>query len=90
MALTIHLPAVLAERAGGARVVQASGTNLGEVLERIASEYPDLVEVIRGRGGLSRFVNVYVDNVDVRASGGLATTIPADAEIVVVPAVAGG
>ena len=51
--------------------------------------HPD-EHVIRGRDGLSRFVNLYVDDVDVRGTGGLATPLGPGTEIVVVPAVAGG
>ncbi|WP_218052487.1 MoaD/ThiS family protein [Cellulomonas algicola] len=88
--MTIHLPAVLAGRAGGSRTVTSTGTTVAEALERTAQEHPDLVQVIRGREGLSRFVNLYVDDVDVRGTGGLATPLAPGAEIVVVPAVAGG
>lgn len=90
MKATMLLPAVLAERAGGSRTLEVSGRTLGEVLDHVAVEHAELVEVIRGRQGISRFMNIYVNQIDVRDSGGLQTRIEAGDEITVVPAVAGG
>lgn len=90
MPVTLLLPAVLAPRAGGSRQVVTAGTTVGEVLDNVALTHADLVEVIRGRDGLSRFVNLYVGDTDVRSTGGLATVVAPGAEITVIPAVAGG
>ncbi|KQY22783.1 hypothetical protein ASD16_09165 [Cellulomonas sp. Root485] len=90
MTATMLLPAVLAGRAGGARTLHVTGATIAEVLEHVGAEHADLVEVIRGREGLSRYVNVYVNEVDVRGSGGLDTPVAAGDEIAVIPAVAGG
>ncbi|WP_273651134.1 MoaD/ThiS family protein [Cellulomonas fimi] len=90
MTATIVLPAVLAARAGGARTLHATGGTLREVLADAAQAQPAVVDVIQGHGELSRFVNVYVDAVDVRVTGGLDTPVTDGAEITVIPAVAGG
>jgi sulfur-carrier protein len=90
MTVTMTLPSVLASRAGGLRSLSTHGATVAEVLDNVALEHSGLVEVIRGRDGLSRFVNLYVDEVDVRSSGGLEAPVGADAEISVIPAVAGG
>ncbi|MDM8085111.1 MoaD/ThiS family protein [Cellulomonas cellasea] len=90
MTVTMLLPAVLAGRAGGLRSVRTAGSTLGEVLDNVAVEHSDLVQVIRGRDGLSRFVNLYVNEVDARGTGGLETPVAPGAEISVIPAVAGG
>lgn len=90
MTVTILLPDVLAARAAGARSIGVTGRTLAEVLDDAASRHHDLVQVIRGREGLSRFVNVYVNDVDVRGSGGLATPVTSGDTVHIVPAVAGG
>lgn len=90
MTVTMLLPAVLASRAGGLRTVHTFGSTLREVLDNVAIEHSDLVQVIRGRDGLSRFVNLYVDEIDARGTGGLDTVVAPGAEISVIPAVAGG
>lgn len=90
MTARMLLPAVLAGRAGGARTLDVPGCTVAEVLDHLGVDHADLAEVIRGRDGLSRFVNVYVNEVDVRGSGGLATPVAAGDEISVIPAVAGG
>lgn len=90
MTVTISLPAVLAERAGGTRTLQATGSTLGEVLDDLAVSHAELEQVIRVRDQVSRYVNLYVNEQDVRGSGGLATAVAPGDEITVVPAVAGG
>lgn len=87
----VILPAILAERAGGARSVPVSAGSLDEALRSLGDQHPEVAEVLRARtGGLSRFVNVYVNEVDVRTSGGLEALVRDGDEVLVVPAVAGG
>ncbi len=67
------------------------GGTLTDLLDALAAEHPALARRIRDeQGELRRYVNVYVDGADVRTSGGLATTVPAAAEVLVLPSVAGG
>jgi sulfur-carrier protein len=64
---------------------------LGELLDALAADKPALTRRIRDeQGELRRFVNIYVDGEDARRSGGLAAPVPADAEVLVLPSVAGG
>lgn len=89
--VNVILPAILAERAGGLRSLPAEPGTLEEVITRLGRDHAPVAEVIRdGRGGLSRFVNVYVNDVDVRTLGGLAASVREGDEVLVVPAVAGG
>lgn len=90
MTATLLLPAVLAARAGGARTLHVPGTTIGEVLDHVGAQHAELADVIRGREGLSRYVNVYVNEVDVRGTGGLDAPVQPGDEISVIPAVAGG
>lgn len=88
----IVLPGALREHAGGVSTIEApGGCSLGELLDGLAVSHPNLVRRIRDeQGELRRFVNVYVDDEDVRRMQGLATPVPSGAEVRVLPSVAGG
>ncbi len=91
MPVTVVLPGVLRPHAGGAHEVGVEGATVGEVLEALTTEHPALGRRLRDdRGDLSRFVNVYVGDTDVRDAQGLDTPVPAGAQVVVLPSVAGG
>ena len=91
MAVTVRIPTILRTYTGGAAEVKAEGTNLGEVLNALESEHPGLrARVLDDSGKLRRFVNVYVDEDDVRFSGRLAAETKDGATISIIPAVAGG
>jgi sulfur-carrier protein len=87
----VNLPTVLRPHAGGAKVVSAHGSTVGEVLTVIVSEYPGLTgQVIDESGALHKFVNVYVNDDDVRYLSALDTPVKDADEISILPAVAGG
>jgi len=91
--VVLRLPAVLAELVGGRSslvVAPAPGT-VAELLDRVEVDQPVVVRRIRDEtGALRRFVNVYVDDDDVRHLDGLATPVHAGAIVRVLPSVAGG
>ncbi|PYC66559.1 molybdopterin synthase sulfur carrier subunit [Micromonospora arborensis] len=90
--VTVLLPGPLRGEAGGASrlSITAAGT-LRAVLDEVATEHPRLARRIRDeRGELRRYVNIFVDGEDCRHSGGLATPVADDAEVQVLPSVAGG
>lgn len=89
---TIVLPGALRQYTDGAKTVDVSGAStLAEALDVLDERCPRLVGRIRDeQGALRRFVNVYVDGTDVRGAAGLATPVSADAEVLVLPSVAGG
>lgn len=92
MTVTLLVPGVLRAEAGGAASLSlaASGT-LGDVLDEVGERWPRLARRLRDeQGELRRFVNIYVDGEECRYTGGLATAIGANAEIQVIPSVAGG
>jgi molybdopterin converting factor small subunit len=71
--------------------VKAEGATLSEVLESLDSSYPGIkARVLDDSGELRRFVNVYVDNDDVRFAEGLQTKVGDGGQISIIPAVAGG
>ena len=87
----VRLPTVLRSHAGGAAVVQADGETIAEVLIWLEATYPGLAGQLRTADGEAhRFVNVYLDDDDVRYLDGLATKVGQDSEVSILPAVAGG
>jgi sulfur-carrier protein len=87
----VNLPTVLRAHAGGVKVVTAEGSTVGEVLSSLTSQYPGLSgQVLNGDGTLHKFVNVYLNDDDVRYLSALDTPVVADDEISILPAVAGG
>ncbi len=91
MAVEVRLPTVLRSHAGGASVVTLDGGTIGEVLGKLVAEYPGMAgQVLQEDGSLHKFVNIYVNDDDVRYLSGLDTPVPDGAEISILPAVAGG
>lgn len=91
MAVEVRLPTVLRTHAGGASVVTVDGATIGDVLGKLVAEYPGLAgQVVQADGTLHKFVNIYVNDDDVRYLQGVDTPVPDGAEISILPAVAGG
>ena len=94
MTVTVRLPAVLAEIAGARSLAVDDATEsltLRDVLDRLAQSHPQVVRRIRDETGeVRRFVNIYVDEEDVRTLNGLDTVIEDGAVMQVIPSVAGG
>jgi len=87
----VRLPTVLRTHAGGASVVKAEGETVADVLASLEATYPGLAGQLRTPEGTAhRFVNVYVDDDDVRYLDGLDTKVGKDSEVSILPAVAGG
>ena len=87
----VRIPPTLRAEVGGAREVEASGSNLRELLGDLASRFPDLGrQVLEDGDELAPFVNVYVDNEDVRTLEGLETPLRDGSTVILLPAMAGG
>ena len=90
MSVEVRIPTILRTYTGGQKAVQGDGATLQEVLDDIDASNPGLKDRIVEAEALRRFVNVYVNDEDVRFTGGLkAPTVDGDV-VVVLPAVAGG
>ncbi len=91
MAIEIRIPTVLRAAVGGQSVVKAEGETVGELIESLATEYPALAgQLVGADGGMHRFVNIYLNDDDVRYLSKLDTKV-ADGDVVsILPAVAGG
>jgi molybdopterin converting factor small subunit len=91
VAVEVRLPTVLRSHAGGNAVVTVDGATIGEVLGKLVAEYPGMAgQVVQPDGSLHKFVNIYLNDDDVRYLDGLDTAVPDGAEISILPAVAGG
>ena len=86
----VRIPTPLRPHTGGHDVVEAKGATVGEVLADLGTQHPALRERIFVGAELRRFVNVYVNNEDIRYLDDLATTVAAGDEVSIIPAVAGG
>lgn len=91
MSVKVKLPTILRKHAGGDARVDADGTTLRELLSNLETSYPGITKnVLTDDGGLHRFVNVYVNDEDVRYLGSLETELKDGDTVSILPAVAGG
>ncbi|HEU4512950.1 MAG TPA: MoaD family protein [Nocardioidaceae bacterium] len=90
MAIDVRIPTILRTYTGGAKAVTGEGGTLAELIENLESNHPGIKERLIDGSDLRRFVNVYVNDEDVRFTGGLETKLDDGDEVVVLPAVAGG
>jgi len=87
----VRIPPTLRDAAGGAREVEVPGETLREVLAELVSRFPALGrQVLENGNGLAPFVNVYVDNEDIRTRDGLDTPVRESSTVILLPAMAGG
>ena len=87
---TVSIPTILRTHTGGAKSVEASGTTVAEVIDDLESRHSGLRARLITNGALHRFVNVYVDDEDVRFAGGLDAPVKDSSTVTILPAVAGG
>ena len=86
----VRIPTVLRPHTGGEARVEVAGATVGEVLGGLVADNPALAERLLEDGRVRGYVNVFVDDEDIRYLDGEATAVAADAEISIMPAVAGG
>ena len=88
---TIKIPPVLRPSVGGEKLLNANGSNVGEVLRDLASAHPATQsQLFSAEGELNRYVNVYLNDEDVRVLDGLNTSVSEGDVLVILPAMAGG
>ena len=90
MAIEVRIPTILRTYTDGAKAVDASGASLSALIDDLDANHPGIKDRLIENGDLRRFVNVYVNDEDVRFLGGLEATLSDGDQIVVLPAVAGG
>jgi sulfur-carrier protein len=86
----VRIPPTLRDETGGQAALDASGETVRELLDDLASRFPQLRDRIYTEGELARFVNVYVEGEDVRTREGLDTSVANGSTVILLPAMAGG
>ncbi len=90
MPVEVRVPTILRPLTGGAKVVTARGETLAAVVADLDGTYPGIGERLLDDSGLRRFVNIYINDEDVRFLAGLQTKVADQDSITILPAVAGG
>ena len=90
MAIEVQIPTILRTYTGGEKVVSAEGATLADLVADLDVKYPGLKDRVVDDSGLRRFVNVYLNDEDVRFLDGLGTALSDGDSVTILPAVAGG
>jgi molybdopterin synthase sulfur carrier subunit len=90
MAIEVRIPTILRTYTAGEKAVTADGASLSALIDDLESNHAGIKERLIENGELRRFVNVYINDEDVRFIGGLEATLSDGDQVVVLPAVAGG
>jgi molybdopterin synthase sulfur carrier subunit len=91
MAIEVKIPTILRSYTGGAKAVDGDGDTLAALIDNLDGSHPGFKwRLITDDGGLHRFVNVYVNDEDVRFTGSLDTALKDGDAVTILPAVAGG
>ena len=94
MAIEVRIPTILRPFTDGERAVDGQGSTVAELIEGLEANHAGLKERLieddDDGGGLRRFINVYVNDEDIRFTGGLETAVADGDTVVILPAVAGG
>jgi molybdopterin synthase sulfur carrier subunit len=90
MAIEVRIPTILRNYTDGEKAVEGGGATLAELFSDLEARHPGLRERLVDEKGLRRFVNVYLNDEDVRFLGGLDTQVSDGDTVTVLPAVAGG
>ncbi len=91
MSVTVRLPTIMRSNAGGQSEISAEGGTIGEVIDDVVRQFPGTATHLKAPdGGVHRFVNVYLNDEDVRYIGKLEAKVGDGDTVSIVPAVAGG
>jgi MoaD family protein len=90
MSVEVRVTAVLQRLTGGAKTVQSQGETIGAVLEHLDAAYPGFKANVMQDGKLHRFVNIYLNDEDIRYLGQLDTPVHDGDVVSILPALAGG
>jgi molybdopterin converting factor small subunit len=88
--VAVRIPPTLRAEVGGAREVRAHGETVGDVIDDIVGRYPALGPQLLEDGELASYVNVYVGGEDIRTRDGVETRVSNGAQVILLPAMAGG
>ncbi len=89
--MTVRLPGVLRDAVGGSTKLTADGRTIREVIDDVERRFPGFRErIVDERGELRTYVSVFIGDRDARELGGAAASVPANADVMIIPAMAGG
>lgn len=89
--ITVQIPTALQPQVGDQASVNATGATVGEVLGTLRAEYPEFGQrLYKGENQLNRFINVYLNDEDIRFLDNLDTPVKTGDELAIIPAIAGG
>jgi molybdopterin converting factor small subunit len=88
--IDVRIPTILRPYTNGEKVVTAEANNLGDLITALNVKYAGLSERLLENNELRRFINIYINDEDVRFMGSLAATLKAGDSVTILPAVAGG
>jgi sulfur-carrier protein len=87
---TVRIPTVMRRHTGGVARVEAAGSTVREVFDDLVAQHPGIADNLLEGGAVRGFINVYVDDEDIRYVQGLDTPVGEATEVAIMPAVAGG
>jgi molybdopterin converting factor small subunit len=90
MAVNVHIPTPLRQHTDGKDIVQAAGGTVKDVLDDLGRQHPGITQRLFDSGQVRRFVNVYLNEEDIRYLENLATAVKDGDQVSIIPAVAGG
>lgn len=90
MAIEVRIPTILRTYTDGERVVQSSGSTVTQLIDQLEADHAGIKERLVENGEARRFVNIYVNDEDIRFTGNLETPVADGDTVVILPAVAGG
>ncbi len=90
MSITVHIPTILRPLTNNQKRIEISGSDVLDVIEAMERQYPGVKEKLITGGKAHRFMNIYVNDDDIRFSDGLSTRLNDGDSLTILPAVAGG
>jgi molybdopterin synthase sulfur carrier subunit len=90
MAIRVHIPTPMRQHTDGQAVVEVSGASVQTALDALGQKHPGITQRIFDNGQVRRFINVYLNDEDIRYLDSLATAVKDGDELSIIPAVAGG
>ncbi|MFN4259726.1 MAG: MoaD/ThiS family protein [Gemmataceae bacterium] len=90
MSIKVHIPTPMRQHTEGKAVVEASGGSVQAVLDDLGRQYPEITKRVMENGQVRRFINLYLNDEDIRYLDSLTTSVKDGDELSIIPAVAGG
>jgi MoaD family protein len=90
MAITVNIPTILRPLTDNQRRVELSGATVQDIIENLNQQHVGIKEKLLADGQLHKFINIYVNDDDIRFTEGLATTVKEGDSVTILPSVAGG